>query len=361
MKKHTLRIKHYALSIIFIALPLLAMAQPQARRNQQQQQQQKASSASTMSTRAKISFPTAQTMDEDVVWRRDLYRELDLAEDANGGLYYPTQPQGSQMNLFTYMFKLMMSGQLKAYEYKLDGNEHFTDSARIKPMQFLKDYDIYYEKGANGRVRIDNADIPSARVKKYYIKETSFYDQKSSTFHTQVLAICPILEKEDDDDWGDATVLSYPLFWVKYDELAPFLSKQTVMTSNLNNAATMSMDDFFTKGMYKGKIYKTVNMQGRKIHEYCKTDEAIKAEQLRIENEIAAFEKTVFGDKEKKDSLDSIANAQAVDKKGKKIKNRRASNDKAASSSSSAPKQKTVKTKSTPSSGSRVTVRRQRH
>ena len=114
MKKHTLRIKHYALSIIFIALPLLAMAQPQARRNQQQQQQK--SSSNTMSTRAQISFPTAQTMDADVVWRRDVYRELNLAEDANAGLYYPTQPQGSQMNLFTYMFKLMMSGQIKAYD-----------------------------------------------------------------------------------------------------------------------------------------------------------------------------------------------------------------------------------------------------
>jgi len=349
--------------ILFIALamlPILAVAQPQTRRNQQQQQQQKtASTTGGMTNRAKISFPTAQTMDEDVVWRRDVYRELNLSEDANGGLYYPITPQGSHMNLFTYMFKLMLSGQIKAYEYKLDGNEHFTDSARIKPMRFLKDYDIYYEKGANGRVRIDNADIPSARVKRYYIKESSFYDQKSATFHTQILAICPILEKEDDDDWGEATVLSYPLFWVKYDELAPFLSKQTVMTSNLNNAATMSMDDFFTKNMYKGKIYKTVNMQGKKIHEYCKTDEAIKAEQMRIENEIAAFEKTVFGDKAQKDSLDSIANAQVVDKKSKKAKNNRTSSS---STKTTASKQKTSKPKtSSSSSGSRVTVRRQRH
>lgn len=349
--------KKQILLIALAILPLLAVAQPQSRRNQQQQQKSSTSTSSGMTNRAKISFPTAQTMDEDVVWRRDLYREINLMDDANGGLYYPITPQGSQMNLFTYMFKLMLSGQIKAYEYKLDGNEHFTDSARIKPMRFLKDYDIYYEKGANGRVRIDNADIPSARVKRYYVKESSFYDQKTSTFHTQVLAICPILEKEDDDDWGEATVLSYPLFWVKYDELAPFLSKQTVMTSNLNNAATMSMDDFFTKNMYKGKIYKTVNMQGKKIHEYCKTDEAVRQEQERIENEIKQFEKTVFGNKEKKDSLDSIANAQAVDKKGKKVKNRRSSS----SSSEASSKQKTAKPKTSSASGAKVTVRRQRH
>ena len=58
------------------------------------------------------------------------------------------------------------------------------------------------------------------------------------------------------DDFGDGEV-KYPLFWVKYDDLAPFLSKQTIMTSNLNNAATMSVEDYFTMNCYKGKIYKT--------------------------------------------------------------------------------------------------------
>ena len=34
-------------------------------------------------------FPTAIDMPEEVVWRRDIYRELNLEEDANAGLYYP--------------------------------------------------------------------------------------------------------------------------------------------------------------------------------------------------------------------------------------------------------------------------------
>jgi hypothetical protein len=55
-------------------------AQPVARRQQQQQQR---SNAQTLTTRAQISFPTAQTMSEDVVWRRDIYREIDLNQDAN--------------------------------------------------------------------------------------------------------------------------------------------------------------------------------------------------------------------------------------------------------------------------------------
>ena len=85
------------------------------------------------------------------------------------------------------------------------------------------------------------------------------------------MALCPIMKREDD--FGDAAT-PYPLFWVKYDDLAPFLSKQTIMTSNLNNAAVMSVDDYFTKNMYKGKIYKTNNMQGLTIAQYCPNDSA---------------------------------------------------------------------------------------
>ena len=328
-----------------------AYAQPAARRRQQQQRN--ASNAETLTTRARISYPTAAKMSEDVVWRRDIYREIHLEVEANAPLYFPLDPVGSQMNLFTYMFKLMMHNDIKAYEYRLDGNEVFTDSAQIKKLAFLDNYHIYYER-SNGRMRIDNSDIPSREVKAFYIKESAYYDQASATFHTKVLALCPIMYREDD--FGDAAQ-KYPLFWVKYDDLAPFLSKQVIMTSNLNNAATMSMDDYFTRNMYKGKIYKTTNMLGKTLSQYCKTDSALTKEQKRIENELAAFEKNIWGDQARKDSLDSIAKAELKEVKGKKSrrKNRR---------SSATVRTRNRRSSSKASSGSspaRVTVRRQRH
>ena len=51
---------------------LSVSAQPQKRRAEQQQQ--KSNRSQQLSTRAQISFPTAQSMSEDVVWRRDIYR-----------------------------------------------------------------------------------------------------------------------------------------------------------------------------------------------------------------------------------------------------------------------------------------------
>lgn len=329
------------------------IAQPQARRQQAQQKAQQ-SNANNMTTRAQISFPTAAPMDEDVVWRRDIYRELDLNEDANAGLYYPVEPIGNQMNLFTSIFRLMMTGKINVYQYRMDGNESFAAADRVQPLAFLDNYHIYYEKQNNGRIKLDNSDIPSSEVKAYYIKESTYYDQRSATFHTKVLALCPIMTR--DDDFGDGGT-KYPLFWVKYDDLAPFLAKQQMMTSNLNNAAVMSVDDYFIRTQYKGKIYKTNNMLGKTLAQYCPNDSAMTKEQKCIEAELAAFEKNVWGNQAKKDSLDSIAKLDKKNVKGVK-KNRRSSSGK---SSGSTVKNRRQRSSSPSTSAARVSVRRERH
>ncbi|AEA21199.1 gliding motility protein GldN [Prevotella denticola] len=331
-------------------LALTASAQPAARRSSQYR-----SPANVITTRAQISFPTAAPMQEDVVWRRDIYRELKLTEDANAGLYYPVEPVGSQMNLFTYIFKLMMNGPnrggIAAYNYRMDGNEMFTDSARVKPLQFLDNYHIFYERTDHG-IRLDNSDIPSGEVKGYYLKESAYYDQGTSTFHRKVVALCPIMYREDD--FGDGEV-KYPLFWVRYDDLAPFLSKQIIMTSNLNNAATMSVDDYFTMNLYQGKIYKTTNMLGKTLAQYCPTDSAMAAEQKKIECELTDFEKTIYGDPARRDSLDSIAASKEAEKAPKKMGRSRRS-------ASAGSLRRTRRPASNSSSGpARVTVRRERN
>ena len=348
--------------LLFISTLVLmvsaAVAQPPQRRAEQQAQQQAKQNAasSAMSMRAQISFPTAVEMPEEVVWRRDIYREISLEDDANGGLYYPVEPQGKQLNLFTYIFKLALNGYIPVYEYPTDGSDVFTDATKADMKALLDNYHIYYEE-KDGKIRVDNSDIPSAMVKKYYLKESAYYDQANSSFHIKVQALCPIMM---DEFGGEAT--QYPLFWVKYSDLEPYLNRQTVMASSMNNAATVSMDDFFTLNMYRGKIYKTNNAQGKTLLQLCGGDEAkMTAEQKRIEAELEGFKKTIFGDPAKRDSLDSIA-ALKDTKADKKVK--AAKNKPAATKGIKVAKQKSAKTEKSSgssNSGARVSVRRQRH
>lgn len=343
------------LMILAVALvTTVATAQPKARRNAAAQNKKQA--AQQMTQRARLMYPTALDMPEDVVWRRDIYREIDLNVDANSGLYYPVEPIDKQLNLFTYVFKLALNGYIPVYEYRLDGNEVFTDSAKVAIKTILDNYHIFYEENG-GKIRVDNSDIPSAEVKMYYLKESAYYDQANATFRRKVISLCPVMLR-DDDFGGEAS--KYPLFWVKYSDLEPFLNKQTVMTSNLNNAAVMTLDDYFTMNRYQGKIYKTNNMLGRTLAQYCQNDSALKKEQMKIEAELKAFEQNIFGDQAKKDSLDSIANldpkAAREAMKAAKKSSRRSGRESTVSTKSRKPK-----SQSGGSSAARVTVRRQRH
>lgn len=309
--------------------------------------------AKTNTDRASLLFPVKQSMPEDVVWKRDVYRTLDLKQDANAPLYYPVEPRGRQVNLFTYVFHLMLSGRVNAYTYKLDGVESFDKKDKMEVRDVLDRYSIYYEE-KDGRFTVENNDVPSAEVTRYYIKESVYLDQRTGTFSTKVTAVCPVLMRGADDFGGEAT--PYPLFWLNYDEVAPWLARLPLMASNLNNVTNMTVDDYFAMNRYDGKIYKTNNLQGLALANYCKTDSAMLKEQKRIEKEIFDFEEGVWGHMSKEDSIkaareDSIRLAKEGPKAKKKEKSRK--------SSSSSATVKTSKPKSS-TSAPRVSVRRQR-
>lgn len=354
--------KRLVLTFAIVLLTMPMIAQPparvrQAKKEQAQQQQQQAQSVG-VSQRAQLEYPTAPTMPENVAWRRDVYRTIDLTKDKNAVLYYPQEPEGDKMNLFTYLFKLVMRKQITAYDYTIDGKESFTPSNVSKPIDILKRHDIRHEVQGE-RFRIQDSDIPSADVKAYYIKESTFFDQNTASFHSRVTAICPVLKIGDDDIFGGEAV-PHPMFWLKYEDIAPYLAKLELMASNYNNAATISADDYFNTKQYDGTIYKTNNLQGRVINN---TDSAaVKNEQNRIESELTKFEKNVWGNDSARIREQAIKDSiAAATQKGSKTKITRKSSTKEDTSTSSRSQVKRQNGGSTKSSTPRISVRRQRH
>ena len=335
-------------------------AQPAKRRvtNSNAAAKRGAAARNTNTDRAALLFPVKQAMPEDVVWKRDVYRTLDLTKDANAPLYYPVEPRGRQVNLFTYVFHLMLSGRVNAYTYKLDGVESFDKKDRMEVRDVLDRYSIYYEE-KDGKFVVENNDVPSAEVTRYYIKESVYLDQRTGTFSTKVTAICTVLMRGADEFGSEAT--PYPLFWLNYDEVAPWLSRLPIMASNLNNVTNMTADDYFAMNRYDGKIYKTNNMQGTALANYCKTDSAMLKEQKRIEKEIYDFEEGVWGHMSKEDSIKAAReDSIRIAKEGPKAKK---SSSRRSSDGGTQAKVKTPKQKSTGGGGSsapRVSVRRQR-
>ena len=94
---------------------------------------------------AQRQYPGSPGLPDDVVWMREIYRTLDLTKDTNGALYYPVEPQGNKMNLFTTMFRLLAQKKIPAYAYQLDGTERFQKDAEVTFRDVLDRFQIYYE------------------------------------------------------------------------------------------------------------------------------------------------------------------------------------------------------------------------
>ena len=231
----------------------------------------------------------ASANDSELQWMRVMYRSLDLTKDANGALYYPDEPVEGQDNLFRIIMKRMADGSLQGYEY-LDGREVFNDDFKVKMRDVLDRFYILYSeaKGStekNPKYTIEESDIPASEVLSYYIIEKWEFDRRSNRMRTRVEAICPVLHRAGD--FG-AEAIRYPMFWVRYDDLRPYITTQNIFTDDANNLATCTYDDYFQLGLYDGEIYKTRNLKNKSLMQmYPDPDELAHARdsiQQRLDN-----------------------------------------------------------------------------
>ncbi|GHT75020.1 hypothetical protein AGMMS50262_09200 [Bacteroidia bacterium] len=281
------------LAVIFaFAQEISAQDQPPRPRTTRQRpaENTETNAVSNLTETAKIKNEIESQKPSHVVWERLIYRTIDLTKDNNAALYYPVKPQGNRQNLFTLIFKLLADGKITAYDYG-DANEVF-DEGHIKNFEeVLKTIQVLYTKQGE-QFKVDERDIPSAEVTQYMIKEGYLFDQATGTFKNQVIAICPILLREDFY-YGNST--KETLFWLKYDDIRPYLSREMMMTSNYNNALTYTIDDYFRKNMYTGEIVKTVNMMGKSLAQEVGNDTlALKHAQDSIESQLKMFNQKLW-------------------------------------------------------------------
>jgi len=271
--------------------------------------------------------------DADLQWMRVIYRNLDLTAEPNAPLYYPEEPIEGQENLFRIIMRLLADGQIPAYEY-LDGREIFTDKYRVPVKDILDRFYIIYQpaKGStekHPRFTIDEADVPSGEVLSYFIIERWTYDTRNNRLHPVIEAIAPVLHRAGDFG-GDP--IKYPMFWLKYDDLRPYLTRQNVIVSDHNNLPACTYDDYFTMGMYKGDIYKTRNLRNKSMAQLYPDPDDLKHARDSIQSSLDNFEaklwtptrEELLARAEAREALAAGADSTAVDKPAGKRKTRSA-------------------------------------
>ena len=286
-------LKIIALGLV-IAFAAGASAQV-VKKDGQDRRDKKNDSSVKVSGRSQAFYEQREPSDADKQWEKVVYRVLDLTKDKNAALYYPEEPNQDGQSMFYIIMRLLANDQVSAYEY-LDGREMFTDEFKIKVNEMFDRFHIYYTeaKGSNDKNPIyefENADIPSNEVLSYFIIEKWEFDTRSNQMKARVEALCPVLHRMDE--WGGEAV-KYPMFWVKLNDIRPYMAQQYVFTDDDNNLARYSIDDFFKLNMYTGEIYKTKNLRNQSLRQMFPEDEAYKHAQDSIEQRLRSFNQDLW-------------------------------------------------------------------
>ena len=250
----------------------------------------------SITDRQQSFYEVKEPHDADLQWMKVIYRSVDLTKGKNAALYYPEIPNEDGANLYFIIMRLMAKNQLTAYEYLPDGREMFTDEYKVKMEDVISRFQLYMvdAKGStekNPLYEFEDADIRGNEVLCYYVIEKWEFDTRSNQMKARVEALCPVLMQVDDFT-GEA--MPYPMFWVKLNDIRPYMAQQYVFTDDDNNLARYSLDDFFKLNMYSGEIIKTKNMRNKTLKELYPEEEAYRHAQDSIEQRLRSFNQDLW-------------------------------------------------------------------
>lgn len=215
-------------------------------------------------------IPYAYLREADAMYKKRVWRVIDLREKINLNLYYPTSPIKDRMSLIDLLLNGIANEGITAYN---TDDDRFTQPMSRTQIDNVFDAveksQNYTDENGDEQTVMIKGEITSSEVKQYWLKEDWFFDRKHSTMNVRILGICPIrFYVKDGDEGEDAEMRKTMAFWIYFPEVRRILADHEVFNNN-NDAERRTFDDIFFKRYFNSFIVKVSNVyDDRSIQEY---------------------------------------------------------------------------------------------
>ncbi|MCD4665616.1 MAG: gliding motility protein GldN [Bacteroidales bacterium] len=237
----------------------------------------------------KKPIPYYPVREADVIWKKRIWRTIDLRQKINHPFYYPETPQKGWKNFMTVVMDAIREGTITAYDPTKDDQflVPLTYQEIEKKFTRIDTVPIYDPNNPQVILRYDvvQEDFNSSDVQRIKLKEDWFFDKQRSVMDVRILGICPVRNLYDDD--GNYFGLE-EMYWIYFPEARPVFAQSIVFNKN-NSAEERTYDELFWKRKFGSYVYKEENVYNREITDYASGMDAL-LEAERIKTNLFEFE-----------------------------------------------------------------------
>jgi len=240
----------------------------------------------------KKPVPYPYVREADVIWRKDIWRTIDLRHRMNMPLRYPlegTMSDGKRYSLFGLIMEGIKSEEITPYAYN-------AIAGWKNPFSVVSSLEEVYRNSGGDSIYDDNGNFLEVQqgmtdILQWQLQEAWFFDAKHSTMKVRIVALAPIYYQRYDEITGE--LLPSPRyrvpFFVSFEQCRRLFATHAVYNPR-NDAQSISFDDLFMQRRFSSTIIAESNEFGNRMLTDYKVGQDILLEAERIKNDLFIME-----------------------------------------------------------------------